>query len=734
MHIASRVVGTLAPGRHAVDALAATFPAGTLTGAPKIRAMEIIEDLEPVRRGAYGGAVGYLDFAGNLDVAIAIRTAVVANGMLHVQAGAGHRGGFGPRVRGARVREQGARAHAGRRAGGGVPVILVVDNYDSFTFNLVQILATLDPDVVVVRNDALTVDEILAKRPDRLVVSPGPGRPEDAGVSCALIERNTDIPLLGVCLGHQALGAVFGGRVSRAPTLMHGKTSEIAHDGRGALRGALEPVHGDALPLARGRGGFGAGGAARDGEDVRRDRHGPRPPDAAARRRPVPPGVDPDDRGGEAPEELRGGTAVVTPVHHALREVARGGRLSREDARRAVASLLDDEVPPAVAGGFLASLAAAGETIEVLAGAVDVLRSRATRLPVPELLAARAIDVCGTGGDGHGTFNVSTAAAFVVAGAGTPVAKHGNRAVSSKCGSADVLAALGVVLEMTPERAAAALVEREHHVSLRAALPPGHEEARAAAPGAGCPHGLQPRRAALEPGGGAPADRRRRPARARAGRRGRPPRARHRAGARLLARVRRRRAAAVRRHERRRGERRRGPAFRTASPGLRRGRVRRRGPPGRRLGRERGSPAPDPRRREGPLPRHGDHERRGGSRRGRRRARLRRRARAWRRRRSTAATRSARSSRSWTSRGESACDDSGDEDSRGESGRGDRSAARYGEISRRRGGECGGCSRRRRSRRSRTALASPPPSLHLQEISFFFSFSARSSTAPRARA
>ncbi len=89
MHIASRVTGALAPGKDAVDALVATFPAGTLTGAPKIRAMEIIEDLEPVRRGAYGGAVGYLDFAGNLDVAIAIRTAIVANGTLHVQAGAG---------------------------------------------------------------------------------------------------------------------------------------------------------------------------------------------------------------------------------------------------------------------------------------------------------------------------------------------------------------------------------------------------------------------------------------------------------------------------------------------------------------------------------------------------------------------------------------------------------------------------------------------------------------------
>ena len=89
MHIASRVTGVLAEGKDAVDALVATLPAGTLTGAPKIRAMEIIEDLEPVRRGAYGGTVGYLDFAGNLDVAIAIRTAVVVNGSLHVQAGAG---------------------------------------------------------------------------------------------------------------------------------------------------------------------------------------------------------------------------------------------------------------------------------------------------------------------------------------------------------------------------------------------------------------------------------------------------------------------------------------------------------------------------------------------------------------------------------------------------------------------------------------------------------------------
>ncbi|MGZ5428205.1 MAG: anthranilate synthase component II, partial [Thermoanaerobaculia bacterium] len=112
-------------------------------------------------------------------------------------------------------------------------MILVIDNYDSFTYNLVQILSTLDEDVRVVRNDALSVDAVLAAKPDRIVVSPGPGRPEDAGISCELVRRNETIPLLGVCLGHQALGAVFGGTISRAPVLMHGKTSEIAHDGRG---------------------------------------------------------------------------------------------------------------------------------------------------------------------------------------------------------------------------------------------------------------------------------------------------------------------------------------------------------------------------------------------------------------------------------------------------------------------------------------------------------------------
>jgi anthranilate synthase component 2 len=120
-------------------------------------------------------------------------------------------------------------------------MILVVDNYDSFTYNLVQFLSTMDPAVRVLRNDAASAEEMFAMRPDRIVISPGPGRPEDAGVSCDLIAKNTNVPLLGVCLGHQAIGAVFGGRVVRAPVLMHGKTSEIWHGGLGVFRGLANP-------------------------------------------------------------------------------------------------------------------------------------------------------------------------------------------------------------------------------------------------------------------------------------------------------------------------------------------------------------------------------------------------------------------------------------------------------------------------------------------------------------
>ncbi len=117
-------------------------------------------------------------------------------------------------------------------------MILMIDNYDSFTYNLVQYLREMTPDVTVARNDALTVAQIEALKPAAIVISPGPGRPEDAGVSCETIRTFAGrIPLLGVCLGHQAIGLTFGGTVTYAKRLMHGKTSDITCDGEGLFKG-----------------------------------------------------------------------------------------------------------------------------------------------------------------------------------------------------------------------------------------------------------------------------------------------------------------------------------------------------------------------------------------------------------------------------------------------------------------------------------------------------------------
>jgi len=117
-------------------------------------------------------------------------------------------------------------------------MILMIDNYDSFTYNLVQYLREMTPDVLVRRNDAITVAQIAELKPDAIVISPGPGRPEDAGVSCDAIRTFAGkIPLLGVCLGHQAMGLTFGAKITYAKRLMHGKTSEITCDGQGLFKG-----------------------------------------------------------------------------------------------------------------------------------------------------------------------------------------------------------------------------------------------------------------------------------------------------------------------------------------------------------------------------------------------------------------------------------------------------------------------------------------------------------------
>ena len=244
MHLTSRVTGRLKEGLDAIDTLCAALPAGTLSGAPKIRACEILDSLEPRRRGPYGGGIGYLDFSGNMDICITIRTAVKRGDIVYFQSGGGI---VADSVTENEFQETLNKSGAVKRRtyenNGGRMMILIIDNYDSFTYNLYQAVGTLTPSVQVVRNDSLTVSEAAALQPQAIILSPGPGKPKEAGITEAVLEElKGQVPILGVCLGHQAMGEVFGGTVTLAPHLVHGKADDIKLDRSCPLFKNLPPV------------------------------------------------------------------------------------------------------------------------------------------------------------------------------------------------------------------------------------------------------------------------------------------------------------------------------------------------------------------------------------------------------------------------------------------------------------------------------------------------------------
>ena len=307
LHLVSHVEAKLAPGLDALDALRSVFPAGTLSGAPKVRAMQLIAAAEGERRGLYGGAVGYLGYDGNLDTAITIRSAVLKDGAAHVHTGAGIVAGSVPErefeetehkaaalrraielaagggaAGGARALRQRRRTDprrqagsAGRASGGrgeppprrhrrpsppprGCSMILVIDNYDSFTFNLVQALQAAGADVRVVRNDAIDRAGLDALADDPaadlrgIVISPGPSDPEHAGISIETVRFAARAP-------HPAPGGLPGDAVDGRGVRGVDRPRTDARPRRGVARGARrrgpagrdEPgLHGGALPLA----------------------------------------------------------------------------------------------------------------------------------------------------------------------------------------------------------------------------------------------------------------------------------------------------------------------------------------------------------------------------------------------------------------------------------------------------------------------------------------------------
>jgi anthranilate phosphoribosyltransferase len=336
--------------------------------------------------------------------------------------------------------------------------IALIDNYDSFTYNLVQFLGELGADIKVFRNDQVTLNELVALAPTHLVISPGPGEPlRDSGISNqAILHFTGKIPVLGVCLGHQCLGAIYGGKVDRSPYLMHGKTSPVHHNGQEIFKDiptpfqamryhslvVYEPVPAELEVMA----------TAPEGE-VMALRHRQHPTFGVQ--------FHPESILTEHGKVLLKNFLNLRPLAINLSEATRlrafiakainRTDLTSSEAEEAMNVIMSGEATPAQISAYLVALRMKGETVDEIAGSVRAMRSKALHVALANRKEA-VYDIVGTGGDGAHTFNISTAAAFVLAGTGRTVAKHGNRAASSQCGSADVLAALGVNLELTPEQ------------------------------------------------------------------------------------------------------------------------------------------------------------------------------------------------------------------------------------------------------------------------------------------
>lgn len=329
-------------------------------------------------------------------------------------------------------------------------MVLLIDNFDSFTYNIFQYIRKLGQQVEVRRNDAVRTAEIEKMAPSHIIISPGPGRPENAGIALEVIRSfKGRIPILGGCLGHQAIGAAFGGDIVLAPEIFHGKPSEIHHDGKSIYNGVKSPftaVRYHSLIIKRPTLPAELEITAWTDEGIIMGvRH----------RQYSIEGVQfhPESIGTKVGLQLLDNFLNNRPeknlIQTAIKRICGGQGLNSEEAEKVMDEITSGEASPAQIAGFLTALAMKGEEVQEIIGCARVMRRKAT--PIAKPAGRIVVDTCGTGGDCSGTFNISSAAAFVAAGAGVTVAKHGNRSVTSRCGSADLFEALGVNITAPPE-------------------------------------------------------------------------------------------------------------------------------------------------------------------------------------------------------------------------------------------------------------------------------------------
>lgn len=334
-------------------------------------------------------------------------------------------------------------------------MILLIDNYDSFSYNLYQLIGSVNPDIQVVRNDEITLAEIEKLGPEAIVLSPGPGRPEDAGICIPVIKAFAGkIPILGVCLGHQSICEAFGGVVSYAKELKHGKKDMMIQQNSNVLFKGLsqkfpaaryhslaaleETLPEDLVVTAR----------AEDGE-IMAVEHKEYPvygvqfhPESV---------MTPD--GKTMIENFLAAARAFSErstkmIKESIIKLSKKQNLTYQEAEEVMDEIMSGKATPVQMSAYLTALALKGETIDEITASAAGMRAHCIKL----LHDMDVLEIVGTGGDGSNSFNISTTASLVIAAGGVPVAKHGNRAASSKSGAADVLEALGVKITIPPEK------------------------------------------------------------------------------------------------------------------------------------------------------------------------------------------------------------------------------------------------------------------------------------------
>lgn len=359
--------------------------------------------------------------------------------------------------------------------------ILLLDNIDSFTYNLADQLRTNGHNVVIYRNHIpaqTLIDRLATMKNPVLMLSPGPGAPSEAGCMPELLTRlRGKLPIIGICLGHQAIVEAYGGYVGQAGEILHGKASSIEHDGQAMFAGLSNP-----LPVARYHSLVGSNVPA--GLTINAHFNGmvmavrhdadrvcgfqfhpesiPHHPWRVAARANV----------GLAQQKLEP-TNTLQPV---LEKLYQAQTLSQQESHQLFSAVVRGELKPEQLAAALVSMKIRGEHPLEIAGAATALLENAAPFPRPNYPFA---DIVGTGGDGSNSINISTASAFVAAACGLKVAKHGNRSVSSKSGSSDLLAAFGINLDMNADKSRQALDELgvcflfapKYHTGFRHAMP-----------------------------------------------------------------------------------------------------------------------------------------------------------------------------------------------------------------------------------------------------------------------